>query len=51
MNITEQTIVGELVAKDYRTASVFKKQGIDFCCAGNRTIAEACAKNLLTRLW
>ncbi|RZM29569.1 MAG: iron-sulfur cluster repair di-iron protein, partial [Pedobacter sp.] len=44
MNITEQTIVGELVAKDYRTASVFKKQGIDFCCAGNRTIAEACAK-------
>mgnify|MGYP003574947511 FL=1 len=44
MNITEQTIVGDLVAKDYRTASVFKKQGIDFCCAGNRTIAEACAK-------
>ncbi len=44
MNITEQTIVGELVANDYRTASVFKKQGIDFCCAGNRTIAEACAK-------
>ncbi len=44
MKITEQTIVGELVAKDYRAASVFKKQGIDFCCAGNRTIAEACEK-------
>lgn len=44
MNITEQTIVGELVAQDYRTASVFKKQGIDFCCNGNRSIAEACDK-------
>ena len=44
MNITEQTIVGELVAKDYRTASVFKKYGIDFCCQGNRTINEACQK-------
>ncbi|WP_293300874.1 iron-sulfur cluster repair di-iron protein [Pedobacter sp. UBA4863] len=44
MKITEQTIVGELVAKDYRAASVFKKEGIDFCCAGNKTIGDACAK-------
>ena len=44
MKITEQTIIGELVARDYRTASVFKKQGIDFCCSGNRTIADACNK-------
>ena len=44
MKITEQTIIGDLVASDYRTASVFKKQGIDFCCSGNRTIAEACDK-------
>ena len=44
MNITEQTIVGELVAKDYRTASVFKKFNIDFCCQGNRTIQDACDK-------
>lgn len=44
MRITEQTIVGELVAQDYRTALVFKKQGIDFCCNGNRSIAEACDK-------
>ena len=33
-----------MVAKDYRTASVFKKYGIDFCCQGNRTIDEACQK-------
>lgn len=44
MNITEQTIIGELVAGDYRTASIFKKHGIDFCCNGNRSIAEACDK-------
>ncbi|HMS52272.1 MAG: iron-sulfur cluster repair di-iron protein [Sphingobacteriales bacterium] len=42
MNITKQTVIGELVAQDYRTASVFKKNGIDFCCNGNRNIEEAC---------
>jgi regulator of cell morphogenesis and NO signaling len=47
MNIQENQIIGELVAKDYRTASVFKNYGIDFCCQGNRTIQEACrAKNI-----
>ena len=42
MEITKEQIIGELVAKDYRTASVFKTFGIDFCCNGNRTIDEAC---------
>lgn len=42
MSITKETIVGELVAKDYRAASVFKQYGIDFCCNGNRSIANAC---------
>ena len=40
-NIKEK-IIGELVAEDYRTAAVFKKFGIDFCCNGNRSIADAC---------
>ena len=44
MNIQENNIIGELVAQDYRAASVFKKYGIDFCCQGNRTIEEACEK-------
>lgn len=44
MEIHEQAIIGALVAEDYRTASVFKAYGIDFCCNGSRTIAEACAK-------
>ena len=42
MKIQEDQIIGELVAQDYRTASVFKKYGIDFCCQGNRTISDAC---------
>lgn len=43
MSVKEHQIIGKLVAKDYRTASVFNKFGIDFCCQGNRTIAEACS--------
>ncbi|MBS1550415.1 MAG: iron-sulfur cluster repair di-iron protein [Bacteroidetes bacterium] len=34
--------IGEMVAEDFRTAAVFKKFGIDFCCKGNRSIEEAC---------
>lgn len=44
MRITTETIIGKLVAEDYRTAPVFKRYGIDFCCNGNRTIADACTK-------
>lgn len=56
MDITEQSIIGEVVADNYRYAGVFKSAGIDFCCTGNRTIREACdrksisAKDLLEKL-
>jgi regulator of cell morphogenesis and NO signaling len=47
MEIAENQIIGELVAQNYKTASIFKKFKIDFCCNGNRTISEACdRKNL-----
>ena len=47
MSITKENNIGQLVADDYRMASVFQKHNIDFCCNGNRTIDEACAeKNL-----
>lgn len=42
MEITEEITIGEVVAKDYRTASVFESLGIDFCCKGDRTINEVC---------
>lgn len=42
MKYEKEGVIGQMVAEDYRTASVFKKFGIDFCCQGNRTIEEAC---------
>lgn len=36
--------IGAMVAEDFRTAAIFKKYGIDFCCKGGRTIADACEK-------
>lgn len=42
LEITENNIIGELVASDYRTAAVFQTFGIDFCCKGNRTILDVC---------
>ena len=43
MEVQKDQIIGELVAQDYRNASVFKKYEIDFCCQGNRTISDACS--------
>ena len=43
LTIPEKT-VGEIVAEDYRTAGVFKKFDMDFCCGGGRPLSEACAK-------
>lgn len=36
--------IGELVAENYRAATVFKKYKIDFCCQGGRTINDACER-------
>jgi len=44
--------IGTFVAEDYRTAAVFEKYGIDFCCGGQATLAATCQeKNLdLTKI-
>ena len=38
----EAQTIGDLVARDYRTAEIFEKYGIDFCCGGNVPLATAC---------
>jgi len=41
-NIRYQS-VGEIVKLDFRAADVFSSYGIDFCCGGKISVAEACA--------
>ncbi|HEX8014701.1 MAG TPA: iron-sulfur cluster repair di-iron protein [Flavobacterium sp.] len=48
METLEQITIGEYVAKDFRTAALFSKYGIDFCCNGNRSIEEACQKKAVS---
>jgi regulator of cell morphogenesis and NO signaling len=44
METLEKTTIGDFVAQDFRTAAIFSKYGIDFCCKGQRTIEEVCDK-------
>ena len=39
--------LGEIVAKDFRAASLFSEAGIDFCCGGKKTLQQACAEKSL----
>ena len=48
MGKENEETVGEIVAKDYRKAQVFKKLGIDFCCGGKKTLSEVSSKKGLT---
>lgn len=43
MDISNCTI-GEIVARDYRTATVFERHGLDFCCGGNSGLAAICTE-------
>lgn len=40
-NLAEQTL-GNIVANNFKAASVFAKYHLDFCCGGKRTLTEAC---------
>jgi regulator of cell morphogenesis and NO signaling len=38
-----RSMVGDIVASDFRTAGIFEHYGIDFCCGGRRSLEAACA--------
>lgn len=42
-----QSTLGEIVAADFRTAEIFKKAGIDFCCGGKKSLEQACTEKLI----
>lgn len=44
MIITKDKTVGDTVTENIKTAHIFKKYGIDFCCGGGISIAKACEK-------
>jgi regulator of cell morphogenesis and NO signaling len=39
----EEQRIGDIVAGDIRTAAVFQRHGIDFCCGGRQSLGDACA--------
>ncbi len=36
--------IGDIVAQDFRTATIFREAGIDFCCGGRKSLDEACSE-------
>lgn len=44
MAVTQARTIRDIVAADYRTAAIFQRYGLDFCCRGNRTVEDACAE-------
>jgi regulator of cell morphogenesis and NO signaling len=44
---TGDKTIGDIVAADFRAATVFENHGIDFCCGGQVTLAAVCAERSL----
>lgn len=45
MEINTNTSVGEIVKANFKTAQIFDKNKIDFCCNGGISLEEACKKS------
>ncbi len=48
MKMNRDKKIGEIVAENIKTAHVFKKNGIDFCCGGGCKIHDACDKKKIS---
>lgn len=44
MNAIQSKTVADFVTENIKTAHIFKKYGIDFCCGGGISIEKACSK-------
>jgi regulator of cell morphogenesis and NO signaling len=42
LSVTKESFISEIVRSDYRTAAVFKKHEIDFCCGAKWTLEAIC---------
>ena len=42
MTVLLDRTIRDIVAEDFRTAAIFQRYGLDFCCRGNRTVEAAC---------
>ena len=40
--IDSNSKIGDIVVSDFRSATVFKKYGLDFCCGGGKMLETAC---------
>lgn len=41
---SDEPTIGQIAAADIRTAEVFRKFGIDYCCGGKRTLSDVCTE-------
>lgn len=47
MSALQEKTLAEIVTGNYRTAAVFEKYQLDFCCKGNRSLGQACTEKQL----
>ncbi len=49
MIVSGEKTVADYVTENIKTAHIFKKHGIDFCCGGNISVEKACAKKKINQ--
>ena len=42
--VFNELTLSQIVAKDYRAATIFEKHNLDFCCNGNKALGAACSE-------